>query len=97
MVFDGLTHANQRLANGGNQFSVEPPSPSLAVQVYSTAGVALLPAAVSSNQLFALTPAINRSTGVNGVFPTDMRVFYDQGISRWFVLQRAQERFGLVP
>src|SRR5262249_38972609 len=34
---------------------------------------------------------INRSTGANGVFPTDMRVFYDQTISRWFILQRAQD------
>src|SRR5262245_17000177 len=29
--FNGLTHAQQRLANGGNQFSVEPPNPSIAV------------------------------------------------------------------
>jgi hypothetical protein len=28
---------------------------------------------------------------VNGVFPTDMRVFHDQTINRWFVLQRAQD------
>jgi hypothetical protein len=102
--FDGITHAEQRLANGGNQFSVEPPSPAIAVangfilegvnnalRVYSTAGTPLLPAAVSTNQLFALPPAINRSTGVNGVFPTDMRVFYDQSIDRWFVVQRAQD------
>jgi hypothetical protein len=102
--FNGLTHADQRLANGGNQFSVEPPSPGIAVangyilegvnnavQVYSTAGVPLLAAAVSSNQLFGLPPAIQRSTGVNGPFPTDMRVFYDPGINRWFVLQRAQD------
>src|SRR5262249_32605252 len=29
--FDGLTHAQQRLANNGNQFNVEPPSPAIAV------------------------------------------------------------------
>src|SRR5262245_66581866 len=56
-----------------------------------TAGAPLLPAVVSSNQLFGVPPAINRTTGVNGVFPTDMRVFYDQGINRWFVLQRSQD------
>src|SRR6185437_8433103 len=29
--FDGLTHAQQQLANNGNQYNVEPPSPSIAV------------------------------------------------------------------
>src|ERR1700722_11343048 len=29
--FDGMTHSDQRLANSGNQFSVEPPNPSIAV------------------------------------------------------------------
>ena len=102
--FDGLTHRDQRLANGGNQFSVEPPSPSVAVgngfilegvnnavQVYSLAGTPLLPAVLATNQVFGLAPAINRVTGFNGVFPTDIRVFYDQAISRWFILQRAQD------
>jgi hypothetical protein len=101
--FSGLTHADQRNANGGNQFSVEPPSPALAVgegfvvegvnnalQVFSAAGVPLLPTVVSSNQLFGLPPAINRATGINGVYPTDMRVYYDAYIRRWFVFQWAQ-------
>lgn len=101
--FNALTHFDQRNANHGNQFSIEPPSPSLAtgnglllegvnnaIQVYSSSGAPLLPAVLSSNQVFGLPPAINRTTGVNGVFPTDMRVFYDPGINRWFVLQRAQ-------
>lgn len=101
--FDGLTHLDQRQANSGNQFSVEPPNASIAsangfilegvnnaVRVYSTSGIALL-RAVSSNELFGVAPAINRSTGANGVFPTDMRVYFDQDINRWFVLQRAQD------
>jgi hypothetical protein len=101
--FNGLSHFDQRNANSGNQFSVEPPSPGIAVgngfvlegvnnavQVYNTAGSPLLPAAVSSNQLFGLPPAIDRSTGVNGPYPTDMRVFYDPDINRFFVLQWAQ-------
>jgi len=101
--FNGITHAQQRTAFGGNQFSVEPPNPSLAVgngyvlegvnnavQVYdAVSGAPLLPAPIASNQLFGLTPAINWTTGINGVFPTDMRVFYDAGIDRWFVLQRS--------
>jgi hypothetical protein len=101
--FPGITHLDQRNANNGNQFSVEPPNQAVAVgngfvvegvnnafQVYSTSGSPLLPRALSSNQVFGVSPAIDRSTGVNGVFPTDMRVFYDQSINRWFVVQRAQ-------
>jgi hypothetical protein len=100
--FSALTHTQQLAANNGNQFNVEPPSQGLAVangyilegvnnavQVYTTSGVPLLPNAVSTNQVFGLPPAINKSTGVNGPFPTDIRVFYDHTISRWFILQRA--------
>ena len=102
--FNGLTHADQRNASSGNQFSTEPPNPSIAVangyvllgvnnaiQVYSLAGTPLLPRVLSSNELFGVSPAIDRTTGVNGVYPTDMRVFHDQSINRWFVLQRAQD------
>jgi hypothetical protein len=100
--FGGLTNVDQRNADGGNQFDVEPPSPGIAigggfifegvnnaVQVYNTAGTALLPAVVTSNQLFGLAPAVDWTTNVYGPFPTDMRVFYDPDISRWFVLQWA--------
>jgi hypothetical protein len=99
--FDGLTHRDQREAAGGNQFSVEPPNQSIAaangyvllgvnnaVQVYNASGQALLPRALSSNELFGLAPAIDWYSGLCGPFPTDMRVFFDHGISRWFVLQR---------
>lgn len=100
--FDGLTHLDQRMANGGNQFSVEPPSPSIAIsngyivegvnnaiQVYTAAGVPLLPKVLATDQLFALPAELNRVTGVNGVYPTDIRVFHDQTIDRWIILQRA--------
>lgn len=102
--FNGLTHRDQRMANGGNQYSVEPPNPSIAtahnyvlegvnnaIQVYNLSGTPLLPVVLSTNQLFGVTPAIDRATGINGVYPTDMRVFYDQASDRWFVLQRAQD------
>src|ERR1017187_945594 len=102
--FDGLTHAQQKQANHGNQFNVEPPSQGLAVgngyvlegvnnavQVYSLSGAALLPTVLSSNEVFGLPPAIDYATGIQGVFPTDMRVFFDGGINRWFILQRAQD------
>ncbi len=103
--FNALSHLDERNADGGNQFSIEPPSPSIAVgngyvlegvndavQVFSTAGKPLLPAVLSSNQVFGLSqPAINRTTNVHGVYLTDMRVFYDPGINRWMVLQRSQD------
>src|SRR5262245_16668057 len=88
--FDGITHAQQRLANRGNQFSVEPPSQGLAVgngyvlegvnnavQVYSTSGTPQLATVLSTNEVFGLPPAIDQLTGVNGVFPTDIRTFFD--------------------
>jgi hypothetical protein len=102
--FNGLSQLDQRLANNGNQFTIEPPSPSVAVgngyvlegvndavQIYNISGAPVLPMVLSSNQLFGLAPALNRQTGVNGVYFTDMRVFFDWGISRWIVLQRAQD------
>ena len=103
--FNGITQVQQRASNNGNQFSIEPPSPSVAVgnnlvlegvnnavQVYDLSGNPKLPAVVSTNQLFQLSPEVIRGTpDIDGAFPTDMRVFYDQGINRWFVLQRAQD------
>ncbi len=102
--FLGLTHYDQRNANHGNQFSVEPGNPSVAVgngfvlegvnnavQVYTLGGVSLLPKVISSNELFGVSPAFNRATNENGVYPTDMKVFYDQSINRFFVVERAQD------
>jgi len=101
--FNALSHLDQRNAGGGNQFSIEPPNQSVAVgngyvlegvndavQVFSTSGSPSLPAVLTSNKVFGLAPAINRSTGVNGVYLTDMRVFFDPGINRWLVVQRSQ-------
>jgi hypothetical protein len=109
VAFNGLTHADQRNANAGNQFSVEPPNPSIAVgngfvlegvnnavQVYNVAGTPLLPRVLASNELFVVPPAINRTTLAQGVFPTDMRVFYDATMNRFLVLQWAhlKDAFG---
>jgi hypothetical protein len=101
--FNGLTHLDQVQANSGNQVSVEPPNPSIAtanniilegvnnaIRVYTSSGATLLPT-ISSNQLFGVTPSFNTATNAYGVFPTDMRVYFDQQVSRWFVLQRSQD------
>ena len=99
--FNGIDHYDQRYSNHGNQFSVEPPSQGLAVangyileavnnafQVYNLSGVPQLATVISTNQLFGLAPAIDRNTGINGPFPTDIQAFWDPDIRRWFVLQR---------
>ncbi len=102
--FNGLTQLDQRDADGGNQFTIEPANPSIAVaenyvlegvnnaiQVYDSSGNPLLPAPIASNQLFGLAPAYDRTTQIYGPYPTDMRVYYDRDVQRWFVLQRAQD------
>ncbi|MGH9714880.1 MAG: hypothetical protein ACRD5M_16420 [Candidatus Acidiferrales bacterium] len=74
--FQGLNFHDQRFANGGNQFSVEPPDQGLCagngfvvesandvLQVYDTAGNALLNGgqAVDLNTFYGYSPAIVRS------------------------------------
>jgi hypothetical protein len=108
--FNALSHLDQRNADNGNQFSVEPPNQSIAVggsyvlegvndavQVYNISGTPVLPVVITANQLFGVGLAINwnpppPATGpVYGVYLTDMRVFYDQYISRFFVVMRSQD------
>src|SRR4051812_15007729 len=102
--FNALSHLDQRNASSGNQFSIEPPNQSIAVgngyvlegvnnavQVYTSAGAPVLQAVLATNQVFGVAPAIDRNTNINGVFFTDMRVYFDGGINRWFILQRAQD------
>jgi len=98
--FDGLNHRKQRLANGGNQFSLEPPDQGLCVgngfvmevindvlQVYSTSGTPLLNggAAVDLNTFFGYPAAINRHTGAFGPFVTDPSCYFDKPTQRWFM------------
>ena len=72
--FDGLSHADQRLASNGNQLSVEPPNTSIAVgngyilegvnnavMVYDLTGKPALPKVYATNEVFGLAPAIIRS------------------------------------
>lgn len=97
--FDGLNHVQQRQANGGNQFSIEPPDQGLCagngfvmesvndvLQVYSTAGTPLLNGgtAVDLNTFYGYAPAINRTTGVRGPAVTDPSCYFDQPTQHWF-------------
>ncbi len=76
--FDGLTFRDQRLANGGNQFSVEPPDQALCVgngfvlesvndviRVFDRHGNPLT-GVVDLNTFYGYAPAINRTTRVSG-------------------------------
>ncbi|MEO8925682.1 MAG: hypothetical protein ABI306_00845 [Caulobacteraceae bacterium] len=100
--FNGLDHADQRNADNGNQFSLEPPDQGLAVghgyvvesvnnalQVYTTAGKPLLAAPVSMNKFFNQPSEFNRTTGERGPFLSDTRAYYDYATGRFFVTEWA--------
>jgi hypothetical protein len=79
--FDGLNHRDQRFANNGQQFSLEPPDQGLCVgagivfesvndvvMVYDVTGTQLLVAPVTENQFNSFPPSITRPdpTGSGG-------------------------------
>jgi len=96
--FDGIDHRDQRLAGGGNQFSLEPPDQGLcvgngfvleavntALRVFSTAG-APLTGATTINAFFGLAPEIIRSNPpVFGDFTSDPKCYFDAATKRWFL------------
>jgi hypothetical protein len=94
--FNGLNHRQQRLANGGNQFSVEPPDQGLCagngfvletvndvMAVYDQAGN-VLKGPVDLNTFYGYAAAINRSSGARGPFVTDPSCYFDVATQRWF-------------
>jgi hypothetical protein len=95
--FDGLNHRNQRLANGGNQFSLEPPDQGLCagngvemeiindvMKIYSSTG-ATVKSTLDLNTFFGYPAQFNRTTGLVGPFVTDPSCLYDSATNRWFV------------
>ena len=96
--FNGISHRDQRLANGGNQFSLEPPDQALcvgsgfvlesintALRVYHTDGTAA-GGVIALNPFFGLAPEIIRGTHpVFGDFTSDPKCYYDVQTNRWFV------------
>src|SRR6266545_2952139 len=94
--FDGLNHRDQRTANGGNQFSLEPPDQGLCagngfvmeslndvLRVYDRSGNALV-GVIDLNTFYGYPPAINRTTGQFGPFVTDPSCYFDADTQRWF-------------
>jgi hypothetical protein len=94
--FAGLNHRDQRTANGGNQFSLEPPDQGLCVSngfVVETVNDVLrvfdkqgnpLTGVTALNAFYGYKPAINRATGEFGPFITDPNCLFDKVTQRWF-------------
>ncbi|MGZ3611810.1 MAG: hypothetical protein ACXVBU_17300, partial [Ktedonobacteraceae bacterium] len=94
--FNGINHRDQRLASGGNQFSLEPPDQGLcvgngfvmetvndALAVYDSNGN-ILKAVTALNAFYGYPPSIDRTTGVFGPEITDPSCYYDAPTHRWF-------------
>ncbi len=93
---NGLNFRNQRTANGGNQFSVEPPDQALCVgngfvlesvndvlRVFDRSGNPVT-GVVDLNTFYNYPPAIVRATGVRGPFVTDPSCLYDPETKRFY-------------
>ena len=100
--FNGITHRDQRLADNGNQFSLEPPDQGLAagngfvveavnnaIAVYDAAGH-LLAGPMALNRFFGLPSEIVRSNPpVFGPFISDPRVYFDKDTNTFFTTELA--------
>ena len=104
---DGLNHRQQRLAHGGNQFSVEPPDQALCVgngyvvesvnsvlRVYSAVDGTPLTGVQDLNTFFGYAVAINRSTGAFGADVIDPVCHYDPDNQRFVVAITTLHRVG---
>jgi hypothetical protein len=96
LTFAGLNHFNQRTANGGNQFSLEPPDQGLCVgngfvletvndvlRVYTTGG-APVTGVIDQNTFNGYPAAFHRPAGPFGPFVTDPSCYYDVDTNTWF-------------
>ncbi|TMC44646.1 MAG: hypothetical protein E6J25_03655 [Chloroflexi bacterium] len=96
LSFDGLNHRAQRTANGGNQFSLEPPDQGLCVgngyvletvndvlRVFSTGG-APVTGVIDLNSFYGYAAQVDRTTGQQGPFVTDPSCYFDADTQRWF-------------
>jgi len=94
--FDGLNFRDQRLANGGNQFSIEPPDQSLCVgngfvveavndviRIFDSRGKALS-GVVDLNSFYGYPAAINRASQTYGPSLTDPSCYFDPQVRRFF-------------
>jgi hypothetical protein len=107
--FDGLDFFNQRFANNGNQFSVEPPDQGLCagngfvlesvndvLSIHDTSGN-LLRGPVDLNTFYGYIAAINRTTNARGPSLTDPSCYYDADTQRWFQVVLTLDHVGTTP
>jgi hypothetical protein len=106
LSFEGLNLFQQRFANGGNQFSVEPPDQALCVgngfvvesvndvlRVFDTAGNAVT-GVVDLNSFYGYPAAIDRATGKDGPSITDPICLFDKDTDRFFHVVLTLDRVG---
>jgi hypothetical protein len=97
-TMQGLNFFDQRFANGGNQFSVEPPDQALCVgngyvveatndvfKVLTTAGVPVV-ARMDLNTFYGYPAAINRTTGARGPSITDPVCYFDHDTRQFYMV-----------
>lgn len=96
--FDGMNHRQQRLANGGNQFSLEPPDQGLCIgagfvvevinsviRVFDTSGNPLTGVG-DLNTFLGYPAAFHRTPPVSfGPLVSDPSCYFDQDTQRWFL------------
>jgi hypothetical protein len=102
----GLNFHDQRFANGGNQFSVEPPDQGLCagngfvlesvndvLRIFDSAGDALT-GPIDLNTFYGYAPAINRAAtpATFGPSITDPSCYFDSETHRWFHLVLTLDR-----
>jgi hypothetical protein len=102
----GLNMHDQRFANGGNQFSVEPPDQGLCagngfvlesvndvLRIFNSAGVALT-GPIDLNTFYGYAPAIDRAAtpATFGPSITDPSCYFDAQTHRWFHLVLTLDR-----
>jgi hypothetical protein len=103
--FNGLSHVDQRTANNGNQFSLEPPDQGVCagngfvvetvndvIQVYNQRGLPLT-GVEDMNTFFGFVAAVDRTVTprIFGPFLSDPKCYYDHQTQRWFVSELAQD------
>ena len=106
LSFDGLNFHDQRFANGGNQFSVEPPDQGLCagngfvvesandvLRIFNADGTpATIP--IDLNTFYGYPPAIDRTKSPLQFGPsiTDPSCYFDAPTQRWFSLVLTLDR-----
>jgi hypothetical protein len=97
--FDGLNARDQRTANGGNQFTVEPPDQALCVgpshiveavndvlRVRAKDGTPSAKGVQDLNTFFGYPAQFNRTTGEQGPFVTDPSCLFDPTTGEYFLV-----------